>query len=342
MMVEQQNFKGRSRGQKHMATALWHMAPGTIHAQIDTLLPVREGEVRVQTHYSAISRGTERLVSLGAVPESEWQTMRAPFQSGEFPFPVKYGYSTAGQVKEGPEGLIGKSVFCLFPHQDHFIVPVEAVVPIPEHIPLRRATMAGNMETALNAVWDSGLSAGDRVAVVGAGIVGLLTGFLCAQMPGAEVSILDVNPDRVALGCEMGLNICLPDAAPNNCDVVFHTSVNEAGLATAIGCAGVESTIVEMSWYGDKSVNVGLGGAVHSKRLRFISSQVGMVSTQHRARWTYRRRLEKAVSLLDNEALDLLVRKDVNFTDAPGLLPAILDASNTDLPPLIKYPAATT
>lgn len=341
-MVEQQNFKGRSRGQKYMSKALWHMAPGTIHAQIDTLLPVREGEVRVETHYSAISRGTERLVSLGAVPESEWQTMRAPFQSGEFPFPIKYGYSTAGTVAEGPDGLMGKSVFCLFPHQDHFIVPAEAVVPIPEHIPMRRATMAGNMETALNAIWDSGVSAGDRVAVIGAGIVGLLTGYLCSQLPGADVTIVDVSPDRVALGQEMGLRICLPDDRPEGCDVVFHTSASSSGLQTAIGCAGVEATLVEMSWYGDRAVSVGLGGAVHSRRLRILSSQVGMVSTQHRSRWTYRRRLEKAVSLLNNEALDLLVRKEIAFEDAPSLLPAILDASNADLPPLIRYPSATT
>ena len=342
MMVEQQNFKGRARGQKHMSKALWHMAPGVIQTQIDTLLPVREGEVRVQTHYSAISRGTERLVSLGAVPESEWQTMRAPFQSGEFPFPVKYGYSTAGTVEEGPQDLLGKPVFCLYPHQDHFIVPAEAVMPVPEGVPLRRATMAGNMETALNAVWDSGVSAGDRVAVIGAGMVGLLTGFVCSQMPGADVSIVDVNPDRIALGRAMGLNICLPDDRPEQCDVVFHSSASEAGFQTAVRCAGVEASVVEMSWYGDKAISVALGGAVHSRRLRFISSQVGMVSTLHRSRWTYRRRLEKAVSLLDNETLDLLVREDVNFDDAPGLLPAILDTSYADLPPLIKYAAATT
>ncbi len=320
-----------------MARAVWYTGPGKVELRTQRLAPPQPGEARVRMAWSGISRGTERLVLKGAVPESERARMRAPLQDGEFPFPVKYGYCAVGIVEEGPKDLVGKPVFCLHPHQEIFNAAVEMLVPVPDGVPSRRATLAANMETALNALWDSGAGPADRIIVVGGGIVGLMIAALAARMPGADVTLVDVAPERRALVETFGARFAVPDAAPEDADVVFHASVTAAGLATAIGCAGTESTIVEMSWYGEQSIAVPLGGAFHSRRLRLISSQVGQVSAGHRPRWTYRRRLEAALMLLADARLDALVAEEIAFAAAVTALPRILADGAAGLAPVIRY-----
>lgn len=328
----------RSIGQKHVARALWYIAPGRIESKVETLPPVRDGFVQVATHFSGLSRGTEALVLSGAVPESEWQRMRAPMQQGEFPFPVKYGYAAAGRVVAGPPETIGRNVFALHPHQDRFIAPLASLLTVPDNIPLRRATLAANMETALNAVWDGGVGPGDRVGVVGAGAVGLLVASVLARLPAADVHVIDIDCGKRAFSEALGATFSTPDKAPDNCDCVFHTSATSAGLATAIAAAGPEATVVEMSWYGNRPVDVRLGGAWHSQRLRIVSSQVGQVSPSHRPRWQHRRRLGKALELLADARLDMLVAETISFADAERELPDILLGKNFQgLPPVISY-----
>ena len=320
-----------------MARAVWYTGPGKVEVRAQRLAPPQPGEARVRMAWSGVSRGTERLVLKGAVPESERTRMRAPLQEGDFPFPVKYGYCAVGLVEDGPAELIGKPVFCLHPHQDVFNAPVGMLVPVPQGVPLRRATLAANMETALNALWDSGAGPADRIVVVGGGIVGLMIAGLAARMPGADVTLVDVAIERKVLVENFGARFASPNSAPKEADVVFHASVTAAGLATAIGCAGMEGTIVEMSWYGDNAIAVPLGGAFHSRRLRLISSQVGQVSAGHRPRWTYRRRLEASMRLLDDARLDALVAEEIVFAEAVTALPRILADGATGLAPVIRY-----
>jgi threonine dehydrogenase-like Zn-dependent dehydrogenase len=258
-------------------------------------------------------------------------------QEGSFPFPVKYGYCATGVVEDGPAALIGRNVFALHPHQDFFVAPVSALAPIPDQVPVRRATLAANMETALNAVWDSGAGPGDRIVIVGCGIVGLLVASLAARLPGATVTAVDTDAARRPLLASLGATFATPDRAPADADIVFHTSATGAGLNTAIKCAGVEGTIVELSWYGSKPVQVELGGAFHSRRLKLVSSQVGMVSAGRRARWDYRRRLTSALGLLDLPALDALVAEEIAFDDAPKRLPQVFAAGAQGLAPVIRY-----
>jgi threonine dehydrogenase-like Zn-dependent dehydrogenase len=301
----------------------------------------RAGEALVRTLFSGISRGTERLVFNGGIGESEWERMRGPNQEGAFPFPVKYGYCATGVVEEGPAELMGRTVFCLHPHQDHFVAPAAALVPVPEAVPARRAVLTANMETALNACWDGGAGPGDRIVVVGAGVVGLLVTSLAARLPGTEVTTVDVNEARRPLAESLGARFALPADAPADADLVFHASATAAGLATAINCAGFEATIVEMSWYGDRPVQAELGGAFHSRRLRLVSSQVGHVSPGRRPRWTHRRRVATAAALLASlPALDALVAEEIAFDDAPRELPRILAAGASGLAPVIRYPNA--
>lgn len=306
------------------ARALWYVSACNALLREEPLPAPGPDDVLVRTRWSAVSRGTESLVFAGAVPAAERQRMRAPFQAGDFPFPVKYGYAAVGTVLAGPPDLVGRDVFALHPHQDAFVVPAAAVVPVPDGVPPRRAVLAANAETALNALWDGAALPGARIAVIGAGTVGALTAWLAARLPGAQVTLVDVRHSRAALAAALGTAFALPEHAPADCDVVFHASATEAGLATALAAAGDEATVVEMSWYGDRAVNARLGEAFHSGRLRLAASQVGRVAPAMRARWTHRRRLAAALALLADDRVEALLEPDRPFATLPAALPALL------------------
>ena len=319
------------------AEALWYVGAGRAEIRPERLGPLAEGRVRVRAHYGAISRGTESLIAAGRVPASEYGRMRSPYMGGNFPFPVKYGYATVGRVEAGPGGLIGRDVFVLHPHQTVFDVPADAASPVPQEVPISRAVLAANMETALNATWDAAPIPSGPIAVMGAGVVGALVGVLCARVPGAEVTLIDINPARDHLSRALGLDFATPDNAPTDCKLVVHTSGDPGGLATAIDIAGDEATILEMSWYGEGNVQVPLGGAFHSRRLKIVSSQVGMVAPSRRATTSHRQRLEQALALLTDAQLDALLMPAVPFRELPQRLPDILNRQNDVLCQLIAY-----
>jgi threonine dehydrogenase-like Zn-dependent dehydrogenase len=241
---------------------------------------------------------------------------------GAFPFPVKYGYNVVGRIAEGTNK--GQLVFALHPHQTCFRSSEFALVPLPQNVPPDRAVLGANMETALNLLWDSGAAAGDRIAVIGAGVVGALAAYLASRLPGAEVTLVDLNAERSSLAESLGCQFSLPEHAPQDCDVVFHLSASPAGLATAIDCAGMEATVVEGSWYGDAKTSVPLGGAFHSRRLRICSSQVGQIPPTRAPRWSYGRRMAKALELLADPVLDTLISGETSFTELPDHYGGIL------------------
>ena len=319
--------------------ALWYMGDGRVELREGAALDAAGDDARVRTLFSGVSRGTERLVLGGQVPESERRRMRAPRQEGEFPGPVKYGYAAVGRVEEGPRELLGRLVFCLHPHEDVFSAPASALHPLPEGLPPRRATLAANMETSLNALWDSGAGACDRIVVVGGGVVGLLAASLSARLPGSEVTVVDVEEDRREIAERLGAAFATPADAPRDADVVLHTSASAAGLATALACAGEEAAVVEMSWHGSSDVAVPLGRAFHARRLRLLSSQVGQVSPSRRPRWSHRRRLAAALELLaSDDRLDALIDVEIPFEEAPALLPDRLAPGANGLGVVIAYP----
>jgi threonine dehydrogenase-like Zn-dependent dehydrogenase len=292
------------------------------------------GMVEVRALVGGISRGTERTVFEGRVPRSEWQRMRCPFQEGEFPAPVKYGYATVGVVEDGPPELMGQRVFCLHPHQTRFRVPAEAVLPVPDGISSERAVLAPQIETALNGTWDAGDIAG-RVAVVGGGVIGLLTAWLAARS--AEVRLVDTNPERARIAAHLGLTFALPDAAPRECTLVFHASGSADGLNLALDLCAFEGCVVELSWYGDRPVAANLGGAFHSRRLTLKCSQVGAVAPSRRGTCDHRSRLAEALRLCADPRLDILVRDSTPFEQVPARIGAIL-ADPATLCHLIRYP----
>ncbi len=312
-------------------------APGHGEIRAQRLRSPASGELLIRTLRSAISRGTESLVFRGEVPESEWRRMRCPFQEGEFPAPVKYGYSAVGIVEDGPAEALGRRVFCLHPHQDRFIVPMEAVVDIPDAIPDRRATLAANMETAINGMWDATPGPGDRIAVIGAGVVGCLVAALAARLPGVEVELIDIDPTREVIAASIGCHFAAPEKASPEADLVVHASGSPAGLDAAFRIAGFEATVLEMSWYGTRIVPLQLGGAFHSRRLTLRSSQVGAVPAARQQRWPLRRRLILALSLLRDPVFDVLLSGETEFTALPELMPRFATSSAGILCHTLRY-----
>ncbi|MFN3685225.1 zinc-dependent alcohol dehydrogenase [Salinarimonas sp.] len=321
----------------HEARSLWYAARGKVDLRRAPLPPRRDDAARIETLWTGLSRGTERLVFEGRVPASERERMRAPLQEGDFPFPVKYGYSAVGIVREGPVALLGRNVFALAPHQDLFDAPLSLLQPVPDDVPARRAVLAANMETALNAVWDGGVAPGDRVVVIGAGMVGALMAYLCARIPGTRTTLVDVVPERRAIADALGCGFSKPLDAPGDADVVFHASATAAGLSCALACAGDEARVVELSWYGERPVEIGLGAQFHAGRLTLVSSQVGRVPPMRRARWTTGRRLATALALLADPLLDALITEEVPFESLPETLPRLLAADAPGLATAIRY-----
>jgi hypothetical protein len=299
------------------AHAFWTTDRMTGELRSVTLTEPGAGEVRVRALYSGVSRGSEALVFAGQVPESEQQRMRCPFQDGDFPFPVKYGYASVGLVEAGPAELRDQIVFCLYPHQDRYIVPADAVVPLPHDLSAKRAVLGANAETALNALWDAAPRVGDRIAVVGGGVVGFLVAALAARIPGTQVQLVDVDPTKETTARVLDVPFVHPPDADGGCDIVVHATGKGAGLGTAIGLAGFEATVLELSWYGSGDVPAPLGGAFHSQRLTLQSSQVGAVSPARRARWSHKQRLAKALELLRDPMFGHLVSGESRFDELP-------------------------
>lgn len=309
------------------ARAFWLASPGHGEIRDVTLNAPAQGEVLVRTLYSGVSRGTETLVFRGGVPENQHASMRAPFQDGDFPAPVKYGYLSVGQVEEGPAHLLGRTVFCLYPHQTRYVVPVSAVTVVPESVPASRAILAGTVETAVNALWDAAPLIGDRIAVVGGGMVGCSVAALLARFPGVRVQLVDADPARGAVARALGVDFALPEEAGGELDLVVHASATEAGLNLALGLLAHEGTVIELSWYGDRRVALPLGEAFHSRRLTLHSSQVGSVSPSGRAGRTYADRLALALELLAEPAFDALITGECSFGELPDVMGKLASGS---------------
>ncbi len=305
-----------------MERAFWLRAPGECEIRPAELPEPGPGDVVVRTLYSGVSRGTESLVFHGRVPASQHAIMRAPFQEGEFPGPVKYGYLNVGVVESGPH--TGRTVFCLYPHQTRYVVPAAAVTPVPDDVPASRAILAGTVETAVNAVWDAAPHVGDRIAVVGAGMVGASVARVLAGFPAAHVQLVDVDESKAALAAALGVDFATPDAATGDLDLVVHASATDAGLARSLELLAPEGTVVELSWYGDRRVNVPLGEWFHSRRLTLRASQVGTVSPARSVRKGYAERLAIALQLLADPAFDALVTRECRFDELPAVVPGLI------------------
>jgi 2-desacetyl-2-hydroxyethyl bacteriochlorophyllide A dehydrogenase len=319
------------------ARAFWIAAPGRGEIRVEALAAPADGEAVVRALFSGVSRGTEALVYQGRVPLSEHERMRAPFQVGTFPAPVKYGYASVGTVERGPSHLEGRRVFALYPHQTRYVVPARALTVLPDSVPPERAVLAANLETAINGIWDANPQVGDRVVVIGAGTVGCLVAWIAGRIKGCDVELVDINPRRQSTARALGVRFAEPSSATREADVVLHASGSPAGLALALDLAAFEATIVELSWYGEGAVPVALGQAFHARRLTLKSSQVGHIAATHRARWDTARRMQLVLAMLADAALDVLITGESEFESLPVVMNELATAPGDTLCHRIRY-----
>jgi 2-desacetyl-2-hydroxyethyl bacteriochlorophyllide A dehydrogenase len=322
------------------ARAFWIVEPGRGEIREEIIPQAGSEDVEVRALFSGISRGTEALVFNGRVPPSEYGRMRAPFQAGDFPAPIKYGYASVGRVDRGPQGVQGRNVFVLYPHQTRYVVPARSAYLLPEQVPPGRAILAANLETAINGLWDARPHVGDRIAVIGAGTVGCLVAWLARQIAGCDVQLIDVNPRRRAIAAKLDVPFATPEEAAEHADVVVHASGSPSGLELGLQLAAFETRIIEMSWYGSETVPLALGGAFHAKRLSLISSQVGSVAASQRARWDHRRRMELAISMLRDPGLDALITGESEFERLPATMAQLSEAPGDTICHRIRYSSA--
>ena len=321
------------------ARAFWLVSPGHGEIRPETVPDPGPDGVLIRTLVSGVSRGTETLVFRGGVPESQHREMRAPFQAGDFPAPVKYGYLNVGVVEQGPADLRGRTVFCLYPHQTAYVVPATAVTVVPDRVPATRAVLAGTVETAVNALWDAAPLLGDRIAVVGGGMVGCAVAAILARFPAGRVQLVDANPDRASVAAALGVDFALPGDAADGCDVVVHASATADGLTRALELLVPDGTVVELSWYGDRRVDVPLGEFFHSRRLTIRGSQVGAIPPARRGRRDHADRLALALDLLADPVFDALLTGSCAFEDLPGVLPRLASGELPALCHLVHYRA---
>ncbi len=319
------------------AHAFWLSAPGCGEIRPVTLPDPRPDDVIVRTLWSGVSRGTEALVFRGGVPPAQYAAMRAPFQEGDFPGPVKYGYLNVGTVEQGRAELMGRTVFCLYPHQTAYVVPADAVTVVPEGVPPVRAVLAGTVETAVNALWDAAPLLGDRVTVVGAGMVGCCVARLLSRFPAVQVTLVDVDARRAEVAAALGVDFALPTGAAGGCDVVVHASATSAGLQRSLDLLAPEGTVIDLSWYGDAEVRLSLGGTFHSGRLGIRASQVGTVSPARRGRRTTAERLTLALELLRDPSFDALLTGQSRFGELPDVMAKLAAGSLPALCHTITY-----
>ncbi len=324
----------------HEAFGFWLSGPGTGEIRAEKLPAPGPGEVLVRTLFTGVSRASEALVHRGGVPASQHTLMRAPFQAGDFPWPVKYGYLNVGLVERGPDALLGRTVFTLYPHQSAYVVPASAVHVVPDGVPARRAVLAGTVETAVNALWDAAPLVGDRIAVVGAGMVGCCVARLLARIPGVKVTVVDADPAKQAVAQTLGAafaDACAAASSSAGCDLVFHTSGTSAGLQLSLELLAPEGEVVDLSWYGDSAVTLALGANFHSQRLAIRSSQVGAVAPSRRRNRTAGQRLDLALELLKDPAFDAVITGTTSFEDLPRTMAQLADGTLPALCHTISY-----
>ncbi|MFJ4226616.1 zinc-binding alcohol dehydrogenase [Paenarthrobacter nicotinovorans] len=309
----------------HQATAYWVTKSGDGELRPEAIENPKEEEALVRTLYSGVSRGTERVVHEGRVPQRVADLMQAPHQEGEFPGPVKYGYLSVGVVEQGPEEWLGKTIFSLHPHQDFYVVPTSQLTPIPADVPARRAVLTGIVEVAINAIWEAGPRLGDRVAVVGGGLVGGVLATLLRKYPLGRLQLVDADPEKRSLADKLGIEFAEPDNADNDNDIVFHCSASNDGLKLSLQLAGDDSDVIELSWFADKEVTLPLGEDFHARRLNIRSSQVGAVALPRRHRRTNAQRLQEAAAQLKDPLFDTFLTSECQFQNLPATLARLLE-----------------
>jgi threonine dehydrogenase-like Zn-dependent dehydrogenase len=312
------------------AHALFHTAPRCVEIREVPEPRPAAGEVLVRTVCSGISGGTERLVYRGEVAADLALDDTIGALGGAFSYPFAYGYACVGEVTDS-----GRAVFAFHPHQDIFAARADDLIPLPAIEPAS-ATLFPLVETALQVTLDAGSGYRDRVIVLGAGVLGLLTSLLM-QRSGWRPLLAEPQAWRRDLASSLGVTAEAPEELTDEkVPLVIDASGNPDAPAMALNMLAHEGTLLIASWFGTKPVPLPLGGAFHRRRLIIRSTQVSTLPARLSGKWTRSRRRQETVELLSELPLAQLCTHNFAFGHAaeafravdegiPGLMHAVLD-----------------
>ncbi len=320
------------------AHALWHVDPAHSVLRQQTLGKLTPGECLVKTRFSMVSLGTERLVCKGGMSPEAYGPMTVPYMQGAFSFPLTYGYSLTGEVIDGPQEWLGERVHAMHPHQDLCVIHSHDLTVVPGNVPLDRAVLASNLETAVNGVWDGQPIMGQRVLVIGYGLIGALIAHLVKPIPGIELHIHDIRGSRKELAIANGHHVWdAAESQPGDYDLIFHTSASSAGLQFAIDHTREEGRVIEMSWYGNQTVNLDLGASFHYGRNRIISSQVSRIASPALPHFDHHRRKSLIFQLLADDAYHKFLGEGIVFDQSPSFFSDLRKNSFPGMNAYFKY-----
>ncbi|MFY0601906.1 MAG: zinc-binding alcohol dehydrogenase [Cyclobacteriaceae bacterium] len=314
---------------------LWHNKKKSWLVESDSVLK-EPGNLVIESLYSFVSQGTECLVISESLSPILSSKMRVPFMKGDFHSDFTYGYSTVGHVLEGPEHLKNKNVHLMHPHQNLLIAQAEDVFVLPEMMDPKLGTLASNMETAVNAIWDAQIEVGDKVLIVGYGTIGALTALLAKNIIGTEVFVLDKNEKRIDSAVRHGIKV-YEEGCDDFFDIVFNTSANQEIIQKAFEVTRSEGKIVELSWFGDKSISIKLGADFHYGRKQLICSQVSQIPYRKQPIWDFKKRKELVFKLLESLNPQYIIESEIPFLKTPSFYDRMRNGEVTDLGIVVKY-----
>jgi hypothetical protein len=316
----------------------WVVSPSQGQIRDTPMMSLSKDTLSLETLFTGISPGTERLVGMGKVPEECWEKMRCLYMEGSFDFPLKYGYSLVGQAITGSE--TGKRFFVMHPHQSRVVVARSDALELPDWLPSQRATLIPNMETALNAVWDAQVSQKDKILIVGGGIIGILISFVLSKEYGIQPDFLEQDRQRIQYLKQLpwlGNSRLGTDYREGNYNIAFHTSSSSSGLQSGIDALAFEGRCIELSWYGTQSVSLQLGGSFHYQRKQIIASQVSAIAQPKRSLIDYSQRKEQVLGLLGDATLDILLQPAIAFLELPTFMSLLYQRQVHPVSPLVEY-----
>lgn len=316
---------------------LWHNHTESWLKKENFHLVAAEKPVAVKAMHSLISIGTEKVVTTQQLSEVAAKQMRVPYMKGNVDLEFTYGYSMVGKVINGPKNYMGKIVHLLHPHQEYAFVDESDIHNVPDGISPRVATLASNMETAVNAIWDAEVVMGDHVLVIGYGVIGALVALLAKSIPGVLVKVCEINENRANKAQEHGFEVEDVDSLQNNFDLAFNSSASAIGLQIGIDKTGIEGKVIELSWHGSKPVSVVLGETFHYDRKRIISSQVSQIPLVKQHRWNHTRRKTLVFDLLKKLDPIHLLERDIHFDDCPAFYHDLRNNGVKDFSVSINY-----
>lgn len=319
---------------------LWHNGKGqarfkNINLPSDKL---RSGELILKSHYSFISAGTERTI-LSHPPKNKniSDEMTVPYMEGDFNSEFTYGYSLVGEVIAGSQKWLGKIVHVMHPHQDYIKVNDEDVIGIPEGISPKTATLISNLETVVNAVWDSGVTIGDKVLIVGFGNIGAMLASVIRRIPGVDLVILETNSMRKEIASKQNFSVKSKTNPQSGFTISFNTSSTESGLQKAINNTVIDGKVIELSWYGPKIVSLELGGSFHYGRKHLISSQVSRIPPHKSQHFNFQSRKRIVLKILNEIDLDFIINLEIPFQKAPEFYKRLINEGINEIGVLFKY-----